>query len=384
MRLSGENLEKIIAFRHQIHQHPELSNQEKQTPGRIMDFLKESAPDRIIKKIGGNGLALIYEAQETGPTLVFRAELDALPIKENNHISYRSKNPGWGHLCGHDGHMAVLAGLGLLLGKKAFKQGKVILLFQPAEETGEGAARIVEDSRFLDLNPDEIFAFHNLPKFPLGSVVTLPHVFAAASRGMIIKLTGATSHAAEPEHGKSPAMALSELIKDLSLLPQMEHFESFTLVTIIQAALGEIAFGTTPGYAELRATLRSFLNQDMDKLVNSAKKMVEDTCSRHGLKCESSWTEVFPATTNQQKQVALIESAASQLGLDLIHPPQPFKWSEDFGHYNRVCPASFFGLGAGNQTPDLHNENYDFPDQLIETGINLFYRIIANKLKPNI
>ena len=263
--MEKDSTEELLNLRRNIHSEPELAGEEVATASKIEKFISAYSPDEIIKNIGGNGLAFVFNGRNEGPAVLFRSELDALPIDEINEFDYRSKYKDKGHKCGHDGHMTVLAGLAMRISSSRSFKGKVILLFQPAEETGEGAARVLKDEKFSKLDPDYVFAFHNLPGYKTGSVIIKEGSFASASKGMIIKLTGKTSHAAEPENGINPSSAVAEIIRRYSALPkELKGAKDFVLTTIIHARIGERAFGTSPGYAELMATLRAYRNDDMD------------------------------------------------------------------------------------------------------------------------
>jgi len=360
-----------------MHAEPELAGSEKATALKIVNFISRYTPDEIIKNIGGEGIAFIFRGREHGPTILFRCELDALPIQEINDFEYKSKFENRGHKCGHDGHMAVLAGLAQKISENGAIKGKIILLFQPAEETGEGAVRVLNDSEFTAIKPDYVFAFHNLPGYPLNSIIVRKGGFASASEGMIIKLTGKTSHAAEPENGINPSLAVAEIIKEFSNLPaKLEHAKEFTLVTIIHTRIGEKAFGTSPGYAEIMATLRAYRNDDMELLIENAEKIAQSVASDHRLKIEISYTDVFPATVNDDKCVELIESSATKNNYTITELSEQFRWSEDFGHFTARYEGAMFGIGSGEDHPQLHNPDYDFPDEIIPTGINMFYTII--------
>lgn len=369
------NEKRLTKFRQQLHQNPELSGKEFNTPDIILDFLSADKPDKVIKNLGGTGMALIYDGQQPGPCVVFRCELDALPIHESNDLSYRSKEKGVAHKCGHDGHMAIVTGLGMLLAQRRPPKGKVVLLYQPAEETGEGAERILRDARFQAIKPDYIFALHNLPGFAKGSIIFKEGVFASASRGMVIKLHGATSHAAEPENGRSPALAMSAIINGLANLPDTKTYEAYTLVTVVHALLGEIAFGTTPGYAEIRATLRSNLDDDLKILSGNAIMLVEKLACQYQLGHEISWTEEFSETSSNGQALNIIRKAAGNVSAEIIEFDTIFRWSEDFGAYSKKIKAGFFGLGAGVNSPDLHNAHYDFSDEITRKGVEMFYSI---------
>lgn len=369
------NFDGLVQFRKLLHQRPELSGLEKFTPQLILDFLDAKGSKNVIQQLGGNGMAVIYDSNKEGPTTVFRCELDALPIQEINTFSHRSILDGVSHMCGHDGHMTIVTGLGRTLKENPPVKGKVVLLYQPAEETGTGAEAVSQDDRFKALKPDFFYALHNIPHLSKNTVYVKSGAFAAASRGIIIKLFGATSHAAEPENGRSPAIALSEIIKTITLLPRERDYSDLTLVTVVHAMLGEIAFGVSPGYAEIRATLRTFQTNDMQKLIDDVSYIVSQTCEKEKLNMEISFTEIFPGTSNDEEAVKTIETCAQKSNINLVKMDQPFKWSEDFGHFTKQWKGAIFGLGAGNDIPQLHNNDYDFPDELIPTGVQLFHNL---------
>ena len=374
-------LKELTKLRKEIHKYPELAGEEKSTAKRIISFAKRYNSDKIISNIGGNGIAIIFKGKEKGPTILIRCELDALPISEINKFNYRSTNKNVSHKCGHDGHMAIVSGLIPLLSKNKFKKGRVVLLYQPAEETGEGAEWILKDNKFKFVRPDFVFALHNLPEFEKGEIVVREKEFAAASKGMIIKLTGKTSHAAEPEKGINPALAVSDLISELIALPKkIKSIKDFSLVTIIHSKIGERAFGTSPGYAEVMATLRSFKNNDMNLLTDNAIKKTKAIAKKHKLKCKIEFTEEFPATVNESNCVEIIRDAAKENKLKVQKIRIPFGWSEDFGHFTNHFKGALFGLGSGKKQPALHNPDYDFPDEIIEPGVKVFYSIIKQIL----
>ena len=253
-------------LRQLLHIYPELSGMEIHTSAIIRDCMSAYHPDEVLESIGGNGIAFVYKGKTPGKTLLFRADMDALPIEEKNSLLYISRNKCIAHLCGHDGHIAILAGLGDLLNRQPLENGKLILLFQPAEENGKGAEAVLKDERVAKLKPDYVFALHNLPGYPKGSIIVKRGVFASASKGLIIRMNGEPAHAAYPEFGASPAGTLAEMIKVLSQLQHQDIFSGLVMITIIHARLGEPAFGISPSDAILMATLRSFEKPDMELL----------------------------------------------------------------------------------------------------------------------
>ena len=370
-------LKQIVAFRRELHHFPELSGHEQQTAKKIKEWIQTANPDQIIENVGGYGLMVIFRGKSKGKSILLRADMDALPIHEANEFEHRSSSPGISHKCGHDGHSAILAGVARWLGSNPPEKGSVILLFQPAEETGKGASLVLADPGFAELEIDFAFAIHNLPGFPKNSIVIRDHYFAAASRGMIVRLTGITSHAAHPEHGISPALALADIIRKFGgISVENDGFQDFKLITIVHARLGERAFGTSPGYAEVMATLRTYSDQDMKTLVSKAIKAVVLIADKFGLDERVEWTEEFPATINDEKCVGLIRDVATENNLKIIRAEEPFRWSEDFGHFLSKYPGALFGVGAGKRHPVLHHPDYDFPDEIIPTGISVFTGLI--------
>ncbi len=374
---------ELSALRQELHQLAELAHHEKETSTRIRTFLAGCRPEQLVTGLGGCGLAAVFQGSSSGPRILLRCELDALPITEALDISYRSKRPAVSHKCGHDGHMAILAAVASRLAEARPPHGSMVLLFQPAEETGEGAARVMEDQKFADLAPDMVVALHNLPGFERRTVVVRKRCFAAASTGMAIALQGITSHAAEPERGRSPAMAMAQLITGLSAVPQTRvPLHEAAKVTIVSATLGEVAYGTTPGNAKLHVTIRAYDDQVLRETVKQCRCMVESVASAESLQCEIEEVEPFPATINDGEVVAAITQAARDLDLDVVCSPAPFGWSEDFGHFTANYPGALFGLGSGSLHPPLHHPDYDFPDQLIGPGADMLLavaRILAGR-----
>jgi amidohydrolase len=367
----------VIRLRHELHRNPELSGAEKETARRIRSFINRLNPDKVMDKIGGEGIAFIFNGEAEGETVLLRCELDALPIAEKNVFDHRSAVDNTAHLCGHDGHMAILAGVAEELSVRRPSTGRVILLFQPAEETGEGGSLVVNDPLFKEIQPDWVFALHNIPGYPQETVLVREGPFAAASVGMEVKLHGKTSHAGEPEKGINPAKAVAEIITGIINLPAQKHlFMDMVLATIVHINLGGIAYGTSAGYAELRATLRAFRDEDLVKLQDMSEKMIRNKAIEATLEYTMKFVEPFPAVNNHKDATQRIIEAARENNLPVVKLETPFRWSEDFSNIINKSKGAMFGLGAGENTPQLHNPDYDFPDEIIRSGIRMFTSIV--------
>ncbi|WP_372738214.1 amidohydrolase [Neptunomonas sp.] len=374
------NLNELITLRKALHQNPELSNQEQETAARILNVFQTFSADETYTDLGGTGLAFVFNGSESGPTTLIRSELDALPIEEINTFAYRSKVKGVSHKCGHDGHMSIVTSLGAELSKNRPQRGRVILCFQPAEETGLGAIQVVNDVRFASLNPDYAFALHNFPGLALGKVAVRAGTFNCASRGMIIHLKGKTSHAAHPENGVSPANAMCKIIQGLGELPSTiadQEIQGRNWLTVIHAKLGEIAFGTAPGEAVVMVTLRSETNEGMQTLIEQAETCSHLIANKENLSIAFEYADVFQASVNSQQGCDLVVNACQTTQTPFLLLEEPMRWSEDFGQFTATAnEGAMFALGSGETSPQLHNPDYDFPDKLIPIGRDIFLNII--------
>ena len=312
-------LEKLIAFRHDLHAHPEVSGHEVRTAARVESYLRELRPNRLLTQVGGHGLVATFEGGQPGPSLLFRCELDALPIIEANTFAHRSSNPNVSHKCGHDGHSTMLCGLADLLAQDRPVRGKVHLLFQPAEETGEGARAVLEDPQFAVIKPDIAFALHNFPGYPLGSVILRNGIITAAVIGLKLTWQGWTAHASQPEFGRNPALAIAEALQHSQSLNRPDPSDpGFQLVTPVHVRVGSPAYGIAAGDGDLHLTLRSWTDANLEQLVSSIVKFCEGLADRDGLKLKSETTQQFATNNNDATIADLMRRATLESGLALI------------------------------------------------------------------
>ncbi len=369
-------------IRQELHKKPELSGEEKQTSKLIGKYLKTCNPDKIVTNIAGYGVLAVFDTGRPGKSVLLRAELDALPIKEENSFSYSSKNNGVSHSCGHDGHMSILLGVAEKINEnKQSLCGKIYLLFQPAEETAQGAKKVIDDPFFKSLDIDYVFALHNLPGFEKGSIILKKDVFAASSKGLIIKLKGKSSHAGHPENGINPVFAMTRIIQGFSAISEeVSSPEDRSLITIIHVKLGGVAFGTSPGDGVVMATFRSTDSEKMDFMTKKAVSLVKDTANKSNLEYSLDWVEVFPLLVNDEGCVDLVEKAARKNNTNIVFVKSPFSWTEDFSYFTQKIKGAFFGLGSGINHPQLHNSDYDFDDEIIPVGTKIFFDILKEIL----
>ena len=375
-------MQELIELRHILHAHPELSGKEVLTNKILNEWVRQTQPDVLIERIGGYGLAAVYRGAQPGKRILIRGDIDALHIPEPNDLPYRSQNQGVSHKCGHDGHAAILCGLAQWLGEQRPDRGEVVLLFQPAEETGQGAKAIMEDPLFEQIKPDVAYGLHNLPGFEKGRVMVREGCFAAASFGLKLTFDGRTAHASQPETGHSPSELMAQLIHGLEKKrEQLKAVTPLTTFVITHAVLGEETFGVAPGHAEIWLTLRSFSDHNLELMASQIIELCRAKAKDYLFDFDFSEHEAFAATNSDPDCVHVIEQAAKNLELRLGHLNEPFRWSEDFGRFGSVCPIGFFGLGSGTDQPALHNPEFDFPDDILEIGMTMFWEIIRGEVR---
>jgi amidohydrolase len=369
---------ELIRKRKELHRHPELSGREEETAARIEKWLNELKPDELITHLGGTGLIARFKASgQTNKTILFRAELDAIAVNEASDIEYSSEANDVMHGCGHDGHMVILLGLAQWVAENRPQNTDTLILFQPAEETGEGAGRVLTDPRFQKFEIDHAFALHNLPGFKENSVILREGVFASASTGLEVSLQGKSSHAAYPEQGVNPAGEVLDILSGTQSV-----FNNFSRKNRLNKAvcsfirLGNQAFGISPGNASIGFTLRSPEDDQLREVLGELKKIFNEAARSFKGTVSISLREPFSATVNDPEGVRIVREASKDAGLIVHDMENPFPWSEDFGAFGEHCPVTLFGLGSGQNHPPLHSESYDFNDRLINTAVELFSQII--------
>jgi len=374
---------ELIRVRHHLHKHPELSGAEQNTAVFVVEYLRtKCAADEIYTDIGGHGIVAVFDSMKPGRNILFRAELDALPIKELNTFGHISCCEGVSHKCGHDGHASTLLGLGIFVSRQRPATGKVLLLFQPAEETGLGAEAMLLDEKFKTIPaPDLVFAFHNVPGYPLGSVLLRQGAFTASVKSIIIRLHGRTSHAAEPENGVNPALCIAGILTGFDKLSNNDTSRAdFRVITPVHVTMGEVAYGVSAGYGEVHLTVRTWTEAEMSILEGEMADLINTCTEAVGLSYDIGYTDVFRANESSDAAVACVNAAASHPSskLSVINLPTPMKWGEDFGLFSQQFSGCFFGIGSGEGRPALHNPDYDYPDDILAVGLKVFVGILDN------
>jgi amidohydrolase len=375
-------MKNIIDFRKHIHANPELSGLEINTSEYVINALKNLGITAIHKDFSMYSFIAEIKGEENGSTLLFRCELDALPIQELNNLPYKSVNEGISHKCGHDGHIAIILRFAQKLIENPNLKGRILLFFQSAEETGAGAKGAIESGVFDQFSIDYAFALHNMPSFQMGAILAKENLFTPCVESGIFELMGKTSHASEPQNGINPALAIAEIIHYLdSIIDTDKSSESYFLCTPIHIEMGEKAYGTSAGKASIGYTFRTWENDKFDNFKGQIELQVAKIAKKYNLGLASKWIETFNANTNHPEAYQHIKKAAKSLNLEIIDLEKPFEIGEDFGLFTKKYKGAMFGLGSGINQPPLHNAEFDFPDELIEIGSTMFFQISKQLLK---
>jgi len=365
----------IANLRHTLHAHPELSGQETETKKRLMDFIRQHTHLKVVDR--GRWFYALYEPKEQNgqPPIGFRADMDALPMPEARDLPYGSTAGCVAHKCGHDGHSSALAALALLLEKDEAIHRPVYLIFQSAEETGKGGKACADFVQEAGLG--EVYAFHNLSGYPENAVMVRDGLTQCASKGLTFRLVGKRAHAGTPEEGNNPAPALAKLtLFAQDLVPKMATGSPKTLLlTLVGLNVGGKDFGIAPGEGEVSFTLRADEEDDLAALERQLRQEAARLADADGLQLTVTEADPFPATVNHKACAEKVRQAARDLGLQLAPMAKPWRPSEDFGWYLKVCPGAMFYVGNGETWPAPHHPQYDFNDRILATPAKVFLRL---------
>lgn len=352
--------EEILALRHLLHENAELSDCEVKTKKILMDFLKEHTDLKIVDR----GSWFYAEKKGTGDRkTALRADFDAVAAPDGSPK----------HMCGHDGHSTILAGTALKLSKER-TEDTVYFIFQHGEENGTGGA---ECSKLLrEEGIDEVYGLHNIPGFPKGAVLLREATFACASVGMTIHFEGKPSHAAYPEAGRNPGAATGAVLMMAEQVLKEDGYRGMILCTPICVSLGEPAFGVSASDSRIMFTIRAHFEEDLIRLRERLESFSREQAEKYGLLVSFSYQESFPDTVNDASCVDRVRKAAKAAKLMTVDVKEPFRWSEDFGYYLKAAKGAFFGIGDGEEYPQLHTESYEFPDEIMDAAIRMFINIL--------
>jgi len=381
----------IAKLRRDIHAHPELGYQELRTAELIASTLSGWGIP-VQRGLGGTGVVGIVANGNARRALGLRADIDALPVTEQNTFVHASVNPGRMHACGHDGHIAMLlAAARHLAGHRDF-DGTVYLIFQPAEEGGGGARAMMKDGLFERFPMEAIFGIHNWPGLEVGQFALRSGPVFASSNEFRITVHGTGAHAAMPHNGIDPLPIACQMVQALQTIISRNKrpIEAGVIsVTIIRA--GE-ATNVIPASCELQGTVRTFTLELLEMIEERMRRIAEGVCQAFGARCDFTFTRNYPPTVNHPDETAFVRDLLESLaGADNVKEFEPTMGAEDFSFYLREKPGCYFLIGNGDGRHRsaghgggpcmLHNASYDFNDELIALGGSMWVQLVESWLR---
>lgn len=373
---------ELTVLRQQLHQNPELSNEEANTAALVAEKLQQWGY-QVTTGIGGYGVVGTLVNGEGTRSLALRADMDALPIDEVSQLSYRSQNKGVMHACGHDGHTTMLLGAAQYLAATRHFSGTLHLIFQPAEEVGSnsGAERMIAEQLFERFPCDAIFGMHNHPGYPSGTMMFRSGPFMAACDTIAITLHGRGGHAARPHLAADPLVAAGSLVGALQTVVSRNIDPTAAAVVTIGSLHSGHAANVIPESAQMELSVRSFDPLVRERLKERIKELAEHHATGFGVRAEVTVTPGYPVLINHQEETEFACAVAEELlGPQQVVAQFPaIAGSEDFAYYLQQRPGCFMRMGNGDSAM-LHNAKYDFEDANLTVGAAYWARLTERYL----
>ena len=373
-------LPSLVAFRRDIHAHPELGFQEHRTASRIADALRAIGLE-VHTGIGGTGLVGVLRHGSSDRKLALRSDMDALPIQEDSGLAYASGTAGIMHACGHDGHIAMLLGAATHLARTRRFDGTAIFVFQPAEEGLGGARRMIADGLFDRWPADQVYALHNRPDLPAGTAATRAGPIMAAADRFEIGVAGKGGHAAMPHQTPDAILAAADLVTQLNTIVARRIPPMESAVLSVTQIKGGHAHNVLPAAVQIMGTVRSF-NPDVQDVIESAVRQIAEGVARaSGTRITVLYDRYYPATINDPHCATHALDAARCACPHAELAPAPAFTSEDFAFMLQAKKGAYLWLGQaqGGERVPLHHPRYDFNDEIIASGVG-WYATLAETL----
>jgi hippurate hydrolase len=368
----------LTQIRHQLHRNPELSFKELATAELVAMRLGEWGYE-VTRNVGGHGVVGRLRQGEGTGSVSLRADMDALPILEENSSAHASRNAGVMHACGHDGHTTMLLGAARQLAKTRNFSGTINLVFQPAEEAGRdsGAQCMIADGLFERFPCDAIFGLHNHPGYPVGTFMFGSGPFMSASDRVFITVHGRGGHAARPHLTVDPILIAGSLVMALQSVVSRNIDPTQTAIVTIGSLNSGMASNVIPESASMGLSVRSFNPEVRDRLQERITDLVTQHVHGYGGSVEINYERGCPVLVNSVTETAFALQVASELvGAEhTVSPFGPVTGSEDFAYYLQHRPGCFLRLGNGESSAMVHNARYDFNDQNLTVGAAYWTRL---------
>ncbi len=370
--------EQLTEWRRDFHRHPELAFEEVRTSGLVADRLREFGLEPETG-IGGTGVVAVIESGSSERSIGLRADMDALPIHEQNAFDHKSTCDGKMHACGHDGHTSMLLGAARYLSETRDFDGRVVLIFQPAEEKDGGAREMIRDGLFDRFSIDQVYGMHNLPGTAVGEFALCSGPMMAAIDTFEARVVGIGGHAAFPHGCKDGIVAAAQIVSAWQSIVarNVDPIESAVISTTMIHA-GD-AFNVLPAVIELGGCVRTFDPNVQDLIQTRLREIGEALCAAHDLTFEFEYNRYYPATVNSAAEVERSARAVSQMGMTVDTEMSPIMGSEDFSFMLQERPGAFVMTGNGPSS-GLHTPLYDFNDALLSVGTEYWVTLVQQEL----
>ena len=367
--------DRLIKWRRDFHMYPELGFKEFRTSKRVLEELNRLNIENT-SGIGGTGVVGLIRGRQKGKTIALRADMDALPITEENNVHYCSQNPGVMHACGHDGHTSILLGAATILARvRENLKGNVKLIFQPAEEISEGGASTVIAKGVLKKPPVRaIVGIHIIPRFPSGKIAIKEGVVTAATDKFEIHIVGKSGHAARPHEVVDSIVIASQVIGSIQAMVTRETDALEPKVVSIGQISGGEAHNVIAKEVIMSGTIRTFSNETRQRVHDLIRKTCHYIAKSMGAKADVKITKGNPPQVNHSGLFNLLRTAFYEsLGKErVIEYPTPSLGGEDFAFYSQKVPGCFILLGCGNNkgkgNNPLHSSHFDFDESILPVG----------------
>jgi hippurate hydrolase len=375
--------DRLTAWRHDFHRHPETAFEEHRTARRIAELLRQAGLEVVTGLGGGTGVVAVLDGRRgPGRAIGLRADIDALDVEEANRFDHASQVPGKMHACGHDGHTTMLLGAAFALAADPDFTGRVVFIFQPAEESEGGGRVMVEEGLFERFPMEAVYGLHNWPGLAVGEAAVHDGAVMAAFDVFTLRLSGRGCHAAMPHLGSDTILAACQLASHLQgLISRETPPHQSAVLSITQFHAGD-AFNVIPETVELRGTLRCFDGKLRDYLERRFRQAVEALAGFHDLRVELDYQSRYPATINAPEHAARCAGVLETLpGITRVHRDLPPSMaSEDFAFMLEACPGAYIWLGNGVESAALHNPHYDFNDAIAPLGVAYWQALVTTLL----
>jgi amidohydrolase len=375
---------EITAWRRDLHAHPELLYDVHRTAATVTEKLTSFGCDEIVQGIGRTGVVGVIRGRRAGDgnkVIGLRADMDALPIEEENDVSYKSTAPGKMHACGHDGHTAMLLGAAKYLAETRNFSGTAVVIFQPAEEGGAGGKAMVQDGLMERFGIQEVYGMHNYPSLPVGQFALRPGPMLAAADRVFIDIEGRGGHAARPHIAVDTVLIGAQIVNQIqSIVARNVDPLDSAVISICEFQAG-FTDNVIPQTARLRGTARSFTPQTRDLLEKRLHEVVEGTARLYGGKAVLTYKRDYPVTRNHERQTGFAASVAREIaGSDRVDTnAAPIMGAEDFSFMLEARPGALIFVGNG-ETAGLHHPLYDFNDEAIPIGTSYWVRLVETAM----